>query len=199
VQLALGHPLVERALRAEGLAVRSLPPVAALAGRSGPDQRPTGGSAAGAGRRLQALIAEETIYPLYNFCGWSIPDVAFLAADVVGYWAMVAKDEPAALARVRTLRTDLIEPLATDYGGRLLKTTGDGFLTTFASSVQPLRCAIAIQERLNSEPDGLQLRIGVHQGEVVAEGRDRLTDGVIIAARLEPFAEPGGILFRPCP
>ena len=56
-----------------------------------------------------------------------------------------------------------------------------------------LRCAIAIQERLNSEPDGLRLRIGVHQGEVVAEGDDLLGDGVIIAARLEPLAEPGGI------
>jgi adenylate cyclase len=116
-----------------------------------------------------------------------------LAADVVGYSAMVGKDEPSTLARVRTLRTDLIEPLAASHGGRLFKTTGDGFLAAFASAVQALRCAIAIQERLNSEPDGLRLRIGVHQGEVVAEGDDLLGDGVIIAARLEPLAEPGGI------
>jgi adenylate cyclase len=75
----------------------------------------------------------------------------------------------------------------------LFKTTGDGFLAAFASAVQALRCAVAIQERLNSEPDGLQLRIGVHQGEVVAEDDDLLGDGVIIAARLEPLAEPGGI------
>src|SRR5690349_16989312 len=106
---------------------------------------------------------------------------------------MVGKDESATLARVRTLRTDIIEPLAASYGGRLFKTTGDGFLIAFASAVQALRCAIAIQERLNSEPDGLRLRIGVHQGEVVAEGDDLLGDGVIIAARLEPLAEPGGI------
>ena len=116
-----------------------------------------------------------------------------LAADVVGYSAMVGKDEPATLARVRALRIDLIEPVAATYGGRLFKTTGDGFLITFASAVQALRCAITIQERLRSEPDGLQLRIGVHQGEVVAEGDDLLGDGVIIAARLEPLAEPGGI------
>jgi adenylate cyclase len=116
-----------------------------------------------------------------------------LAADVVGYSAMVGKDEPATLARVRTLRTDIIEPLATSHGGRLFKTTGDGFLAAFASAVQALRCAIAIQERLRSEPDGLRLRIGVHQGEVVAEDDDLLGDGVIIAARLEPLAEPGGI------
>ena len=116
-----------------------------------------------------------------------------LAADVVGYSAMIGKDEPGTLARVRTLRTDLIEPVAASQGGRLFKTTGDGFLAAFASAVQALRCAIAIQERLNSEPDGLRLRIGVHQGEVVAEGDDLLGDGVIIAARLEPLAEPGGI------
>jgi TolB-like protein len=116
-----------------------------------------------------------------------------LAADVVGYSAMVGKDEPATLARVRTLRTDIIEPLAAEHGGRLFKTTGDGFLIAFASAVQALRCAIAIQERLRSEPDGLRLRIGGHQGEVVAEGDDLLGDGVIIAARLEPLAEPGGI------
>jgi adenylate cyclase len=116
-----------------------------------------------------------------------------LAADVVGYSAMVGKDEPGTLARVRTLRTDLIEPMAATCGGRLFKTTGDGFLAAFASAVQALRCAIAIQERLNSEPDGLRLRIGVHQGEVVADGDDLLGDGVIIAARLEPLAEPGGI------
>ena len=116
-----------------------------------------------------------------------------LAADVVGYSAMVGTDEPATLARVRTLRTDLIEPVAATHGGRLFKTTGDGFLVAFASAVQALRCAIAIQERLRSEPDGLRLRIGVHQGEVVAEGDDLLGDGVIIAARLEPLAEPGGI------
>jgi adenylate cyclase len=116
-----------------------------------------------------------------------------LAADVVGYSAMVGTDESATLARVRTLHTDLIEPVAATFGGRLFKTTGDGFLVAFASAVQALRCAIAIQEQLRSEPDGLQLRIGVHQGEVVAEGDDLLGDGVIIAARLEPLAEPGGI------
>jgi adenylate cyclase len=116
-----------------------------------------------------------------------------LAADVVGYSAMVGTDEPATLARVRSLRTDIIEPAAAEHGGRLFKTTGDGFLAAFASAVQALRCAIAIQERLRSEPDGLRLRIGVHQGEVVAEGDDLLGDGVIIASRLEPLAEPGGI------
>ena len=67
-----------------------------------------------------------------------------LAADVVGYSAMVGTDEPATLAHVRLLRSDLVEPLATAHGGRLFKTTGDGFLAAFASAVQALRCAIAI-------------------------------------------------------
>jgi len=88
----------------------------------------------------------------------------------------------------------LIEPLAANYGGRLCKTTGDGFLAAFASAVQALRCAITIQERLRANIDRLRLRIGVHQGKVVADGDDLLGDGVIIAARLEPLAEPGGHL-----
>jgi len=116
-----------------------------------------------------------------------------LAADVVSYSAMVGADEPGTFARVRALRTDLIEPLAATHGGRLFKTMGDGFFLTFASAVQALRCAIAIQDTLRAQPDGLRLRIGVHQGEVVPEGDDLLGDGVIVAARLEPLAEPGGI------
>ena len=116
-----------------------------------------------------------------------------LAADVVGYSAMIGADEPGTLARVRALRTDVIEPLAAAHGGRLFKTTGDGFFVEFASAVQALRCAIAIQDTLRAQADGLRLRIGVHQGEVVPEGDDLMGDGVIIAARLEPLAEPGGI------
>ena len=116
-----------------------------------------------------------------------------MAADVVGYSAMIGTDEPATLARVRSLRTDIFEPVAAEHGGRLFKTTGDGFLAAFASAVQAACCAVAIQDALQAEPDGLRLRIGVHQGEVVAEGDDLVGDGVIIATRLEPLAEPGGI------
>ncbi len=117
-----------------------------------------------------------------------------LAADVVGYSAMVAADEPASLARVRALRTGIIEPAAAAHDGRLFKTMGDGFLLEFASAVQALQCAIAIQTALNAQEGGLRLRIGVHQGEVVPEGDDLFGDGVIIAARLEPLAEHGGIV-----
>jgi adenylate cyclase len=111
-----------------------------------------------------------------------------LAADVVGYSAMVGADEPGTLARVRALRVEVIEPLADTHHGRLFKTTGDGFFVEFASAVEALRCAIAIQDTLRAQAEGLCLRIGVHQGEVVPEGDDLLGDGVIVAARLEPLA-----------
>jgi class 3 adenylate cyclase len=71
-----------------------------------------------------------------------------LAADVVGYSAMVGADEPGTLARVRTLRRDVIGPLLAAHSGRLFKTTGDGFFAAFASAVHALRCAMAIQDAL---------------------------------------------------
>jgi adenylate cyclase len=117
-----------------------------------------------------------------------------LAADIVGYSAKMGADDSDTLSRVRTLRTSVIEPLAATHGGRLFKTMGDGFLVEFPSAVQALRCAIAIQSVLNAQTEGLRLRIGVHQGEVVAEGDDLFGDGVIVAARLEPLAENGGIV-----
>ena len=116
-----------------------------------------------------------------------------LAADVVGYSTMMSADEATTMARVRSLRTDVIEPLTAAHEGRVFKTTGDGFLAAFASAVQALRCAIAVQETLNAQVDGLRLRIGVHQGEVVQEDDDLLGSGVIVAARIEPLADPGGI------
>ena len=117
-----------------------------------------------------------------------------LAADVVGYSAKMGADDAKTLACVRTLRTDVIGPLAATHGGRLFKTMGDGFLVEFPSAVQALRCAIAIQTDLNTQAEGLRLRIGLHQGEVVADGDDLFGDGVIVAARLEPLAESGGIV-----
>jgi adenylate cyclase len=118
---------------------------------------------------------------------------AILAADVVGYSRQIAADEPGTLARLRTLRAEVIDPLLTEHGGRLFKTMGDGFLVEFVSAVQALQCALAIQRRVTEHHDALPMRIGVHQGDVVAEGDDLLGDGVNIAARLEVLAEPGGI------
>ncbi|MCX7382549.1 MAG: adenylate/guanylate cyclase domain-containing protein, partial [Alphaproteobacteria bacterium] len=115
-----------------------------------------------------------------------------VAADVVGYSRLLGQDEAATLARVRALRSEIIEPQAAAHAGRLFKTTGDGFLLAFPSAVQALRCALAIQAAQRAE-GALQLRIGVHQGEVIPDGDDLHGDGVVIAARLEPLAEPGGI------
>jgi adenylate cyclase len=116
-----------------------------------------------------------------------------LAADIVSYSRLLSADEPGTLHRVRTLRAEIIESIAQAHGGRIFKTTGDGFLAAFASAVQALRSAIAIQQAVRERDDGLRLRIGVHQGEVVSEGEDFLGDGVVIASRLESLAEPGGI------
>ena len=118
---------------------------------------------------------------------------AILAADVVGYSRQVAADEAGTLARLRTLRTDFIEPLVAEQRGRLFKTLGDGFLIEFASAVQAMRCALALQTRGPGDEARMLLRVGVHQGDLVIDGGDLLGDGVNIAARLGSLAEPGGI------
>ena len=74
--------------------------------------------------------------------------VAILAADVVGYSRMVGADEAGTLTRLRTLRREVIDPLFAEHGGRVFKTTGDGLLAEFPSTVQALRCAIEVQQRL---------------------------------------------------
>ena len=118
---------------------------------------------------------------------------AILAADVVGYSRQMGVDEAGTMARLRALRAEVIEPLLGEHRGRLFKTTGDGFLAEFGSAVQALTCAIAIQQRQRETPGALQLRIGLHCGDVLVEGDDLFGDGVNIAARIEPLAEPGGI------
>jgi len=116
---------------------------------------------------------------------------AIIAADVVAYSRLIGADEAGTLARLRALRREVVEPLVREHGGRVFKTTGDGFLAEFPSTVQALRCAIGVQERLRGAE--LQLRLGLHQGDVVVEDDDLLGDGVNVAARLEGLADPGGI------
>jgi adenylate cyclase len=116
---------------------------------------------------------------------------AIFAADVVGYSRMIGADETGTLSKLAALRREIVDPLVAENGGRVFKTTGDGVLAEFPSTVQALRCAIVVQERVRGGE--LQLRIGVHQGDVVVEGDDLLGDGVNVAARLEGLAEPGGI------
>ena len=124
---------------------------------------------------------------------------AILAADVVGYSRQMGADEAGTMARLRAVRSEVIEPLLAEHRGRLFKTTGDGFLAEFASAVQAVTCARAIQERMAgrnasaTESERSELRIGLHTGDVLVEGDDLFGDGVNIAARLEGLAEPGGI------
>jgi adenylate cyclase len=124
---------------------------------------------------------------------------AILAADAVAYSRLMGEDEVGTLARLKALRRELIDPQIAEHKGRLVKTTGDGILIEFASVVQAVACAVAIQrgiaERNAAIPEDkhIEFRVGIHQGDVIVEGDDLFGDGVNIAARLEALAEPGGI------
>jgi len=116
---------------------------------------------------------------------------AILVADVVGYSKLMGSDEAGTLAQLETLRREIIEPHIAKHTGRLFKSVGDGFLIEFASAVQAVSCAKAIQEA--NGQGRLPLRIGIHVGDVVVQGDDLMGDGVNVAARVEGIAEPGGI------
>ena len=124
---------------------------------------------------------------------------AILAADVVGYSRLIGADEEGTLARLKTLRRDLLDPKIDEHRGRIVKTTGDGLLAEFASVVDALRCAVDVQRDMTKrdgeiEPDKpIALRIGINVGDIVVEGGDIYGDGVNVAAGLEALAEPGGI------
>jgi adenylate cyclase len=120
---------------------------------------------------------------------------AILAADVVGYSALMQRAEEATYAEFERLKCEVIEPGLSGHDGRLIKTTGDGALAEFASPSAAVRCAVEIQESIASGRSSLTLRIGVNLGEVIvgADG-DLFGDGINIAVRLEGVADPGGIL-----
>jgi class 3 adenylate cyclase len=116
---------------------------------------------------------------------------AILVSDILGYSRLAGADEDRILARLRTLRSDLIDPILAVHHGRVVKRTGDGAIIEFRSEVDAVRCAIEVQSGLaerNAEvaPDKrIEFRIGIHLGDVVEE-----SDGVNIAARLEVAARP---------
>jgi adenylate cyclase len=124
---------------------------------------------------------------------------AILAADVVGYSRLVGADEAGTIARLKALRQELIESLIAEHHGRVVKLMGDGALVEFASAVDAVECAVAVQrgvaERAAAVPDSARIafRIGVNIGDIIVEDGDILGDGVNVAARLEGLAEPGGI------
>src|SRR5262245_59197465 len=117
--------------------------------------------------------------------------LAVLAADVAGYSRLVGIDEEGTLARLRSIRLELIDPAIAAHRGRIIKTTGDGILVEFPSVVDAVRCALEVQHGMagrNAEIAADRLiafRIGIHVGDVVVDGADLLGDGVNIAARLE--------------
>jgi adenylate cyclase len=125
---------------------------------------------------------------------------AVLAADVVGYSRLMEVDEAGTLARLKTVRLELIDPAIAKCKGRIIKTTGDGMLVEFQSVTEALRCAVDFQERMArrnrdmAASRALLYRIGINLGDVIVEeDGDIFGDGVNVAARLESIADPGGI------
>ncbi len=124
---------------------------------------------------------------------------AIFAADVVGYSRLMGADEVETLARLKSLRKELVQPKITGGRGRIVKLMGDGLLAEFPSVVEAVRCAVDIQQAMAAREPGLteehriRLRIGVNLGDIIVEGSDIYGDGVNIAARLEGLAEPGEI------
>src|SRR5579872_4408533 len=124
---------------------------------------------------------------------------AILAADVAGYARLMSEDEEGTLAGLRTWRHQVADPRFRERHGRIIKSTGDGFLVEFASVVDAVRCAVEMQREMaarNSDvpPERrLEFRIGINMGDIVAEDHDIFGDGVNVAARLEALAEPAGL------
>ena len=125
---------------------------------------------------------------------------AILVSDVVGYSRLAGADEDRTLARLRALRSDLIDPTISVHHGRIVKRTGDGSVTEFRSVVDAVRCALEVQHAMVERNAGvapekrIEFRIGIHLGDVVEESDgDLMGDGVNIAARLEGIAAPGAI------
>src|ERR1700688_191224 len=126
--------------------------------------------------------------------------VAIVVSDVVGYSRLAGADEDRTLARLRALRSDLVDPEISIHHGRVVKRTGDGSLVEFRSVVDAVRCAIEVQNGMAERNAGLaperriEFRVGIHLGDVAEESDgDLMGDGVNIAARLEGIAKPGAI------
>ena len=124
---------------------------------------------------------------------------AVVVADVVGYSRLTAADEEGTIARLRELRSELVDPAVARHRGRIVKTMGDGFLIEFPSVVDAVRSSLEIQHGLGARETGdaftsIRLRVGIHISDVLVEpDGDLLGDGVNIAARLQEIADPGTV------
>ena len=124
---------------------------------------------------------------------------AILSADVFGYSRLMGEEEVGTLARLKACRRELVDPAIEEFHGRIVKLMGDGALVEFASVVDAVQCAAAIQRRMADHDQGvpaaqrIQFRIGVNLGDVIVDEGDIYGDGVNVASRLEALAEPGGV------
>jgi len=122
---------------------------------------------------------------------------AVLAADVAGYSRLMSADEVGTHAALKSHRRELVDPAIAEHHGRIVKTTGDGMLVEFASAVDAVNCAMAVQGEMRERNAGAALkitfRIGINIGDIIIDGGDIFGDGVNIAARLENECEPGGV------
>ncbi len=124
---------------------------------------------------------------------------AIMAADVVGYSRLMRDDEAGTLAQLKTLRKEVLNPKVSAYGGRVVKTTGDGVLIEFPSAVDAVQHAVDIQQAIAQrnaavpEDRRMELRIGINVGDVIIDGDDIYGDGVNLAARLEGLCGTGEV------
>ncbi|WP_245286715.1 adenylate/guanylate cyclase domain-containing protein [Bradyrhizobium sp. ARR65] len=123
---------------------------------------------------------------------------AVLAADVAGYSRLMAADEVGTLAALKACRREIIDPAIAVHKGRMVKTTGDGMLVEFASAVDAVTCAVAVQEKMGERAAGgseprIEFRVGINVGDIIFDGDDIFGDGVNVAARVENECEPGRV------
>jgi class 3 adenylate cyclase/outer membrane protein OmpA-like peptidoglycan-associated protein len=124
---------------------------------------------------------------------------AILTVDMVGYSRLMGKDEEGTHAALKAIRRELTDPNIREHRGRIVKSTGDGLLAEFASVVDAVRCAVSVQSQMAQRnatvpvERRIQFRIGINLGDIIIDENDIFGDGVNVAARLEPLAEPGGV------
>src|SRR5260370_8655275 len=128
---------------------------------------------------------------------------AILAADIAGYGRLMGEDEEGTLAALRAWRREIADPRIREHHGRIVKTTGDGFLVEFASVVDAVHCAVEMQRAMSERNAGippdrrLEFRIGINLGDIISEDHDIYGDGVNVAARFEALPEPARLSIPP--